>query len=136
METNKNLITCHNCPHKKETNHWSSDEFDSMCDWICGAVVDCYDRPTLIADQVEWYDERHVKVPEWCPINRKIVIKGVTPPQLPNRFTENDLRAAFEAGNKSREAEYCLNINYHVTINYRTIQTFEDWLRQYKENHQ
>lgn len=136
MEKNKNVITCHNCSHKKETNHWSSDDYDRMCDWVCSAVLDVDDKPTLLAASVEWHDERHIKVPEWCPINHKIVIKGVDPPHLPNRFNEADLREAFEAGKWSREAEATINIHYTITISYHTIETFENWLQKYKENHQ
>jgi len=37
---NQGIITCHNCPKKKETNHWSSNSWNRMRDWICTAMKD------------------------------------------------------------------------------------------------
>jgi len=59
----KGLTHCKSCSHKKETNHWSSDGWDRMCDWVCSAADN-----KQIAESVEWKDEKHIKVPAWCPI--------------------------------------------------------------------
>lgn len=135
MEKNK-IITCQNCPKRAETNHWSSDGWDHKCDWVCQATLDGNGRFKVIAVSVEWYDERHIKVPDWCPLHRQIVIKGVDPPKLPNQFTEDDLRAAFEAGMFSREASIFTDENGTPYIDYFTVIDFDKWIKQYKETRQ
>lgn len=55
---------CKQCPHFKTENQWSSDGWDSMVDWVCSKS----DPKRKIQGSVEWHEERHIKVPEWCPI--------------------------------------------------------------------
>ncbi len=67
--TNKSLplveIQCKDCAFKKETNHWSSDGWDRMCDWVCSKS----DSPNKkIAGSVEWHDK--IETPKWCPMKQ------------------------------------------------------------------
>lgn len=61
------IKSCAECPHLKKTNPWSSDGWDKMEDWVCGKT----DPEQTIQASVEWHEEKHIKVPEWCPISIK-----------------------------------------------------------------
>ena len=54
--------SCKQCPHMITGNYWSSDGWDRMEDWMCKAC-DC----KIIANSVEWHEEREIKIPEWRP---------------------------------------------------------------------
>ena len=56
---------CNKCPFFTTENPWSSDGWDHMEDWICKK------ENKTISKSVEWYDERHIDIPEWCPIKVK-----------------------------------------------------------------
>jgi len=56
---------CSKCPYKDETNHWSSDGWDRMCDWVCTKVGD---EPRKIQGAVEWHEESKIPLPDWCPL--------------------------------------------------------------------
>lgn len=66
MKAMLEIKSCKLCPNKKEANHWSSDGWDRMCDWVCSAKED-----RKIAGSVEWFDESQISIPEWCPILEK-----------------------------------------------------------------
>ena len=46
------ISSCKDCPFKKETNHWSSDGWDRMCDWVCTK-----ENNKTIQGSVEWFEE-------------------------------------------------------------------------------
>jgi hypothetical protein len=52
---------CSQCPNHKKANHWSTDGWDRMEDWLCIASND-----RKVAGAVEWHDK--VPVPDWCPL--------------------------------------------------------------------
>lgn len=56
------IKNCKDCPYMKETNHYSTDGWDRMVDWVCLKA-----DQKKIAGTVEWHEERKIKVPEWCP---------------------------------------------------------------------
>jgi hypothetical protein len=56
------LESCQQCPAFKTGNYWSSDGWDRMEDWLCKDMGD-----KKIQGSVEWFEERHIKIPEWCP---------------------------------------------------------------------
>lgn len=55
------IKNCKECPHFKTENQWSSDGWDRMEDWVCGK------ENKKIQGSVEWHEERHIQIPEWCP---------------------------------------------------------------------
>ncbi len=59
-------ITCQNCPFRKDGNHWSSDGWDRMVDWLCGNSND-----RVIQASVEWHEERKIETPDWCPLEKR-----------------------------------------------------------------
>ncbi len=56
------IHSCKDCPHFTTTNHWSSDGWDHMEDWIC------MKENKKIQGAVEWHEESKIKIPDWCPI--------------------------------------------------------------------
>lgn len=58
------IQSCKDCPFKVEKNPWSSDGFDRMIDWFCSKTV----PEQKIQGSVEWHEEKHIAIPEWCPI--------------------------------------------------------------------
>ena len=117
------IIKCQNCPHKKETNHWSSDDWDHMCDWICSAKDN-----QEIGKSIEWMDESHIVTPDWCPILSRIVIKSPVGPTLPNRqYTIDDMYDAFEAGRNSRYGFVCGQNTENPWVEYADEETFYEW---------
>lgn len=56
------IESCQKCPFFKTANEWSSDGWDRMEDWICTKADN-----RKIQGAVEWHEERHIKIPEWCP---------------------------------------------------------------------
>lgn len=58
------INNCKSCPYFKTGNHWSSDGWDRMEDWICTKS----DPEKTIQKSVEWHDESKITVPDWCPI--------------------------------------------------------------------
>lgn len=55
------INSCKQCPHFKTDNQWSSDGLDKMEDWICKKIN------KKIEGCVEWYEEKKIKIPDWCP---------------------------------------------------------------------
>lgn len=55
-------VHCYNCPYKRVTARYSSDDWDRMEDWVCSAHND-----DKIASAVEWHEESQIKV-DWCPL--------------------------------------------------------------------
>ncbi len=55
------IKSCKQCPYFKTSNPWSSDGFDSMVDWMCTKA------DKKIQGAVEWYEERKIEIPDWCP---------------------------------------------------------------------
>jgi len=115
---NKQIITCHNCPKRKKINSWTSDGFDEMVDWVCSEMEN-----KIIQRGVEWHEEKYVKVPEWCPIGRQIVIKAISPPKLPNHYTEVDMLESFNAGARARINELLIDGKRYVD--------FSNWIKKY-----
>ena len=82
MSTIKLEITsCKQCPHFKTMNEYSTDGFDLMIDWVCTKhpensmrkydgqkCISNTEPGKLIQGGVEWHEEKHIKVPDWCPI--------------------------------------------------------------------
>lgn len=60
---NIEIQSCKQCPFFKEENHYSTDGFDSMVDWMCTKS----NHKRKIQGAVEWHEESKIKVPEWCP---------------------------------------------------------------------
>lgn len=56
------IKSCKQCPFFKTGNAWSSDGWDRMEDWICSK------NNETIQKSVEWFEEKDILVPEWCPI--------------------------------------------------------------------
>lgn len=56
------IDSCKECPHFKTANHYSTDGFDSMEDWMCAKAN------KKIQGAVEWHEEKYISIPEWCPI--------------------------------------------------------------------
>ncbi len=55
------INSCKQCTHFKTDNQWSSDGWDKMEDWICKKIN------KKIEGCVEWYEEKKIKIPDWCP---------------------------------------------------------------------
>lgn len=56
------IKNCKSCPHFDTRNQWSSDGWDKMEDWFCKL------ENKKIQGAVEWFEEKDIKIPEWCPI--------------------------------------------------------------------
>ena len=56
------INSCQDCPFFKTGNHWSSDGFDRMEDWICDK------SRKIIQSSVEWHEAKNINVPDWCEI--------------------------------------------------------------------
>ena len=57
------ITECRTCPHKDETDYWSSDGWDRMCTWVCKLA-----NRRKIKGAVEWHDENKIGQPDWCPL--------------------------------------------------------------------
>ena len=75
------IQSCKQCQFFKTANQWSTDGWDSMEDWVCskhpenaapkkekGVVTSNTEKGKLIQGSVEWYEEKKISVPDWCPI--------------------------------------------------------------------
>jgi len=63
MKTTKIVIEIHNCIKCPFISIITkSNEWNHVSTWTCGK------NNTLIEDNIEWYEENKIKVPEWCPI--------------------------------------------------------------------
>jgi hypothetical protein len=58
------INSCKQCPHFITENHYSSDGWDKMEDWVCNKM----EPKKKIQGAVEWHEERKIKIPDWCPI--------------------------------------------------------------------
>lgn len=58
------ITHCKDCPFMKETNHWSSDGWDMMSDWVCEKA-----GGKKISLSVEWHDIKKIGIPDWCPLS-------------------------------------------------------------------
>lgn len=67
------ISSCKNCPFKKETNFFSSDGWDRMCDWVCTKNQE--GEAKKIQGGVEWHEEDKIKVPDWCPISLENIFR-------------------------------------------------------------
>lgn len=67
------IKSCRECPHKTETNHWSSDGWDRMEDWECKLLPGDGEKNKnkKIAGGVEWHEESKIPIPDWCPLEDK-----------------------------------------------------------------
>ena len=62
MEIKIEINSCKQCPFFNTANQWSSDGWDRMEDWVCKK-----NNAKTIAKAVEWHEEKHIEIPEWCP---------------------------------------------------------------------
>lgn len=63
MEIKIEIKTCKDCPFFDIVDTYSTDGWDRMEDWVCTKM-----NPTQeIASAVEWYEEKDIKIPDWCP---------------------------------------------------------------------
>lgn len=65
------INSCSKCPFFKTENHYSTDGFDAMEDWMCTKI----EPKRKIQGGVEWHEESKIKIPEWCPISVENLIK-------------------------------------------------------------
>lgn len=57
------IKTCKECPFFKEERLYTADSFELAHDWFCKKM-----NNKEIAGYVSWYEEKKVRIPEWCPI--------------------------------------------------------------------
>ena len=63
------ITHCSQCPYKNETNFYSTDGWDRMCDWVCEKLKDNKTGlPMKIQGSVEWHEEKTIQIPDWCPL--------------------------------------------------------------------
>jgi len=55
------INSCKECPYFTTKNHYSTDGFDFMEDWVCTKAN------LIIQKAVEWHEERKIKIPDFCP---------------------------------------------------------------------
>ena len=55
---------CRDCPFRTTTNHYSTDGWDHMEDWMCTKMVPA----KKIQGAVEWHEESKIELPAWCPL--------------------------------------------------------------------
>lgn len=55
------IKSCKDCPNFIIKDQYSSDGWDRMEDWFCNLAN------KKIQGAVEWHEEKHIKIPEWCP---------------------------------------------------------------------
>ena len=80
MKVALEINSCKECPHFTTANHWSSDGWDRMEDWVClkhpensmrkfngsKEIVSNTEPGKLIQGVIEWHEK--VLIPYWCPI--------------------------------------------------------------------
>lgn len=57
------IRSCKDCPFHKKEKVYTGDSFETEFDWTC-----TYKPFRTIEKSVSWYEEKDVKVPNWCPI--------------------------------------------------------------------
>jgi len=73
---NLEIENCKGCPFFEATRYCTADTWETAFNWYCkhpttmkdGHETDEYSKGKKIAGYVEWMDEKHIKVPDWCPI--------------------------------------------------------------------
>ncbi|AGO49562.1 hypothetical protein Phi4:1_gp149 [Cellulophaga phage phi4:1] len=60
------IESCKDCPNFRRERHYTGDSWEEAYNWHCKAKED-----KKIQGYVEWMDEKHIKIPEWCPIKEK-----------------------------------------------------------------
>jgi len=58
------IKNCKECPHFDSKRHYTADSWEHVENWFCTHN----NTKVKIAEYVEWTDEKHLSVPEWCPI--------------------------------------------------------------------
>jgi len=57
--------SCQQCPFFASEKVYTSDSFENVSKW------ECTKKKKVITGYVDWYDERNVEIPKWCPFNKK-----------------------------------------------------------------
>lgn len=57
------INNCKECPHFKEERYYTGDSWEIAHNWFCKK-----ENNKKIAGYVEWYEEKKVPIPDWCPI--------------------------------------------------------------------
>lgn len=56
------IENCSRCPKFRSERHYTSDSWEYAFNWFCDAM-----DGKKIAGYVEHSDEKHIKIPNWCP---------------------------------------------------------------------
>jgi len=56
------IENCKGCPHFEEKRMYTADSWEMAFDWFCKK-----EDGKKISGYVEWYDEKKIKIPDWCP---------------------------------------------------------------------
>jgi hypothetical protein len=56
------INSCKDCPHFEQKRYYTDDSFELAYDWHCKK-----EDGRKIQGYVEWHEEKHIKIPEWCP---------------------------------------------------------------------
>ena len=84
------ISRCPECPHFKETPYPTSDSFERPSYWWClnpnveeaeevnegdsphyNMLKRSYEKVRKIQGYVEWHEEKHIKIPEFCPLTKQ-----------------------------------------------------------------
>ncbi len=67
------IDSCQKCPFLDERAFYTADSWERPHDWFCkhpeSIKVKAGGRE--IAGYVDWYEEKNVEIPKWCPILKK-----------------------------------------------------------------
>ena len=56
------INSCKECPHFNSKRYYTADSFEDAFNWYCKKADN-----RKIQEYVEWHEEKHIKIPEWCP---------------------------------------------------------------------
>jgi hypothetical protein len=121
---------CAECVHKYADNFYSTDGFDSMEDWRCEAYIDPETgKGKKIQGAVEWHEEKHIKIPGWCPLLEKKNGIEISKPK-PFERSEVITNRKYYFVNRFSEDDVVCNVG---DINY-IVDAFNKWQMEHNFN--
>ena len=58
------IKTCQECPFFNQERFYTGDSWEHAFNWFCTKE----EPEKIIANYVEWHEEKGIKVPDWCQI--------------------------------------------------------------------
>lgn len=62
LEIKLEIKSCKDCPFFSSEKVYTGDSWEDVSKWTCKKAN------RVISGDVDWYEERKIPVPDWCPI--------------------------------------------------------------------